>query len=370
MDKENTAMTVVPHSHIPYGPEGTAAYTKSQTTVRLAAYECIPIALEALVSMDINPLHTFNIVDYGAADGGVDMPLLYEMVRYLRTKYGTNLPVHVSFEDQPVNDFKSTFLLLEGLLPEQEISSFSADFPNTFVSACGASFYKQCYPPLSVHFGYSSTALHWLQEKPCSLPNATLHKFETDEKSTQLFAIQAAKDWELFLLQRAKELVPGGHLVVATLSRTMFEAELLAPTLRAFVDDGTITEDEFVNTTLAMYFRTVDEVKAPFEEENSAVQKAGLRILSAREKTLEGQLYQQFIEEGLDVTGFARGVVSGFRAWSNSTLLSGLADTRSAQEKTDIVDKFYSRLEQEVAKAPHLYKSSYSHIYVHICKVE
>ncbi|XP_078603216.1 uncharacterized protein LOC144877186 [Branchiostoma floridae x Branchiostoma japonicum] len=362
MEEElNAAKTVVPHSHIPYGPEGTGAYTKSQTTVRLAAYECIPIVLEALTSMDINPLHTFHIVDYGSADGGVDMPLLYEMVRYLRTKYDSNPPIHVSFEDQPVNDFKSTFLMLEGLLPEQEIKSFYTDFPNTFVSACGTSFYKQnssnarqMLPPLSVHFGYSSTAEHWLQEKPCNLPNATLHVFETDEKSMKLFAIQATKDWELFLLQRAKELVAGGHLVLATLSYTMFEVEPFVPTLKAFVDDGTITEDEFVHTTFAMYYRTVDEVKAPFEVENSTVQKAGLRMLSAWEKMIESQLYQKFNENRLGVNDFARGVVSGFRAWSNSTFLSGLADTRSDQEKADIVDKFYNRLEQDVAKDPHL----------------
>ncbi|XP_066279135.1 uncharacterized protein [Branchiostoma lanceolatum] len=143
MDDEYTVTTVAPHSHIPYGPEGTGAYTKAQTTGRITAHECIPITLEALASMDINPRQTFNIVDYGAADGGVDMPLLYEVVRYLRTKYGPNLPIHVCFEDQPVNDFKSIFLMLEGLMPEQEIRSFYTDFPNTFVSACGTSFYKQ-----------------------------------------------------------------------------------------------------------------------------------------------------------------------------------------------------------------------------------
>eukprot|EP00058_Branchiostoma_floridae_P015431 XP_002600919.1 hypothetical protein BRAFLDRAFT_75793 [Branchiostoma floridae] len=136
MDAElNIAKTEVPHSHIPYGPEGTGAYTKSQTTVRLAAYECIPIALEALKAIDVNPLHTFHFVDYGSADCGI--------VRYLRTKYGSSPPIHVSFEDQPFNDFKSTFLMLEGLLPQQEIKSFYTDFPNTFVSACGTSFYKQ-----------------------------------------------------------------------------------------------------------------------------------------------------------------------------------------------------------------------------------
>ncbi|XP_066279136.1 uncharacterized protein [Branchiostoma lanceolatum] len=162
----------------------------------------------------------------------------------------------------------------------------------------------------------------------------------------------------------------GGHLIVAVLSRKVHEVDIYAPTLKAFVDDGTITEDEFINTNVAVYFRTVDEVKAPFDAENSAVQKAGLRILSAREKTIECQLYQKVIEKVLDVHDYARRIVSGCRAWSNSSVMSGLADTRPVQEKADIVDKFYKKLEQDVAKAPNLYKLSYSHTYVHICKVK
>ncbi|XP_078600844.1 uncharacterized protein LOC144875928 [Branchiostoma floridae x Branchiostoma japonicum] len=213
--------------------------------------------------------------------------------------------------------------------------------------------------------------MHWLQEKPCNLPNATMHVFETDEKSRQLFASQAAKDWELFLLQRAKELVTGGHLVVAILSHKMLllNVDPFASTLKAFVDEGTITEDEYANATFSAYFRTVDEVKAPFEAENSAVQKAGLRILFTGEKTIACQRYQKFIQEGQDVNGFAEDVVSEHRASTYSTFLSCLADTRPDPEKADIVDKFFNRLKQEVVRSPHLYKLPYCHIYVHICKV-
>ena len=58
----------------------------------------------------------FTIADYGCADGGTSMPLMYACVKELRKIHGDNLPIHVIYEDQPVNDFKSLFLRLQGLV--------------------------------------------------------------------------------------------------------------------------------------------------------------------------------------------------------------------------------------------------------------
>ncbi|KAJ7378003.1 hypothetical protein OS493_025319 [Desmophyllum pertusum] len=37
--------------------------------------------------------------------------------------------------------------------------------------------------------------------------------------------------------------------------------------------------------------------------------------------------------------------------WSNSTFTSGLSDSRSLEEKANIVDEFFKRYENQVAKA-------------------
>ena len=58
----------------------------------------------------------FTIADFGCADGGTSMPLLYACVKELRKIHGDSLPIHVIYEDQPVNDFKSLFLRLQGFL--------------------------------------------------------------------------------------------------------------------------------------------------------------------------------------------------------------------------------------------------------------
>ena len=42
------------------------------------------------------------------------MALFYACVQELRKLHGDDLPIHVIYEDQPVNDFKSLFLRLQG----------------------------------------------------------------------------------------------------------------------------------------------------------------------------------------------------------------------------------------------------------------
>ena len=76
--------------------------------------ESAPLVVESVKSAHVTPGSVFTIADYGCADGGTSMPLLYESVKELREIYGDDLPIHVIYEDQPVNDFKSLFLRLQG----------------------------------------------------------------------------------------------------------------------------------------------------------------------------------------------------------------------------------------------------------------
>lgn len=78
-----------------------------------------------------------------------------------------------------------------------------------FVTTCGTSFYSQCLPPQSVNLAFSSTAMHWLRDKPCSVTGALHHTMITIPEEAEKFKKQAAKDWETILLARAKELAPG-----------------------------------------------------------------------------------------------------------------------------------------------------------------
>jgi hypothetical protein len=98
--------------------------------------------------------------------------------------------------------------LFEGFIPGSR--SFLLDFPNVFVMASGTNFYSQCFSSNSVTLGFSATCVHWLRDKPCDITGSIYHKSITiPEEEEEKFRKQAETDWELFLMKRAAELMPG-----------------------------------------------------------------------------------------------------------------------------------------------------------------
>ena len=106
--------------HIPYTPDGLGTYSTEALGYYKANAKAIPLILEAIKSGRVKPGSVFTIVDYGTADGGTSMPLMYESVKAIREKYGEEMPITIIYEDQPVNDFKSVFMRLQGKSVYQE----------------------------------------------------------------------------------------------------------------------------------------------------------------------------------------------------------------------------------------------------------
>ena len=56
--------------------------------------ELAPIALDCVRSYQaVNPSSVFTIADYGSADGGTSMPLIYSCVEELRKLHGSELEI-------------------------------------------------------------------------------------------------------------------------------------------------------------------------------------------------------------------------------------------------------------------------------------
>lgn len=107
-------MFKAPHSHIPYGRDGSGYYSDNELGCYDVIFEAAPLVLDAIKSTNVEPGTVFTIADYGCADGGTSMPLLYACVQELRKMHGDDLPISVVYEDQPSNDFKSLFFRLQG----------------------------------------------------------------------------------------------------------------------------------------------------------------------------------------------------------------------------------------------------------------
>ena len=111
-----------PHSHLPYGADGSGFYSDNTIgcfNVVAAAtpmmVQCIQSILDSYSKQE-NP-KVFVMADYGAADGGTSMPLFYTCVKRIKEICGKEQNIHIMYEDQPTNDFKSLFLRLNGKYP-------------------------------------------------------------------------------------------------------------------------------------------------------------------------------------------------------------------------------------------------------------
>jgi len=88
----------------------TSKFSISEESIKFIC----PQAIESVKSIPVKVGDTFTIAEYGCADGGTSMPLMYACVKELRNLYGNELEVHINYEDKPDNDLKSLFYFLQG----------------------------------------------------------------------------------------------------------------------------------------------------------------------------------------------------------------------------------------------------------------
>ena len=105
----------VPHSYIPYGGRRSGFYSSKVVDTLPCINELVPIALESVRSYPVCPGFVFTTADYGCADGGTSMSLIYACVEELRKLHGNELEILVYYEDQPLNDFTSLFSYVQGI---------------------------------------------------------------------------------------------------------------------------------------------------------------------------------------------------------------------------------------------------------------
>ena len=318
------------------------------------------------------------LADFGAADGGTSESALRKCIEQIRTRFPHN-QIQVTYTDLPSNDFSALFKNLLGVGPETA-NTYLTDIENVFVNACGIGFHRQLLPDASLDIGFSATAMHYISEKPCPIENH-VHMVGASGETLAAYAEQARQNWNDLLVARAKELRPGGRLVMLNfgideegryLGNTgginMFDT--FAEIWGQMCNEGTISEGEFVNTSFPQYYRTVEEFCAPFKDNDSPVYQAGLRLVSAKTGVVDCPYRRAFDEAGsaMSAREFAESYVPTLRSWSEAVFLSGLDETRPMEERHQIVDTFYQRYEDRVASDPSGHAMDYVHCYLAVKK--
>ena len=331
-----------------------------------------PLVLEGIHRLPDGDTSTpFTMTDMGCADGGTSIDLVRLAITAVRDRW-PGRSICIIYTDQPRNDYNSLFHLIHGLTP---LPTYLDEVEDLHVLASATSFYRQILPAATLDLGFSATAMHWLSRKPCDLTQH-VHALCSAGAELAAFAEQAQRDWETILIRRARELKPGGRLVLVNFcsrdeagqhtSRVLM-FDTVNALWRRFVTEGIISREEYVLMTLPQYYRTVEEFTEPLNNAVSPVYRAGLRLEQCETRTIPCPFAAAFRQHG-DAARFAREATPAIRSWTESTFQAALSPARSAEERQEIIERYYGAYEAVARENTTESRGDYVELYMTIVK--
>jgi SAM-dependent methyltransferase len=333
-----------------------------------------PLVLDAIESLPLQSIADgFTISDMGTADAGTSMSMITRVVDAV-TARAPQAPITVVYSDQPRNDFNALIANVYGL---GAFDSYLERRGDIFPLVSGTSFYKQILPAATLDIGFSATAMHWLSAKVCNLSN---HVQAVGAKGEELAAFreQAHRDWRQILLHRARELKPGGKLVLINFARdeqgrylgntggiNMFDT--FNEIWLEFLDKQRISQDEYASMTLPQYYKTIEEFSAPLLDSADPVYQAGLRLQHIDTRIVQCPYAAEFATHG-DAARFADEYIPTIRSWNESIFFNALSSERPLEQRRQIIEDYYNSYRDRVRANPEGHAMDYVHAYTVISK--
>jgi hypothetical protein len=236
--------------------------------------------------------------------------------------------------------------------------------PTTVISMAGIPLHQApCLPSGTVHIAVTGTAMHWVADATGLASTGSVfpgYPDHTDDAERRAWSIAAARQWKRLLELRAIELAPGGWFIAALPAspapgseRAGLYLELIADMnwiLAEWCRAGRIGAGTVAAIVVPVWMRTLDEIRAPFEQSGGRV--AGLELESAKLFRLDNPYWHA------DPAVFARSYVRSVSAWGRPLLLRAFA--REGEDRAaSLLAAFLGELEERVADAPDRYRSDY-----------
>jgi hypothetical protein len=251
--------------------------------------------------------------------------------------------------DLPQNDFGSLFTLVEAS-PESYLRSAE----NVFTLAAGRSFYERIFPDGFLSLGWTAISVHWLSKVPCSIPDH-VYAQRAGERVRKAYAEQASEDWQRFLGHRARELRPGGELIVVAVTTddsgsTGGEGlmDLTNEPLLAMVDAGFIRPEEYRRMNMPAYHRTMGEFTEPLR---SGTLTEGLILKESIRAAFSDRLWPEYEQSG-DANAFAASYTEFMRAFTEAPLFAGLDANRPPADRERLANEYFKRMRSLIEANP------------------
>ncbi|KAL0463513.1 UNVERIFIED_CONTAM: Loganic acid O-methyltransferase [Sesamum latifolium] len=227
---------------------------------------------------------SFWISDFGCSTGLNSFLAMHIITKAIQNKFQSETSMinsqspefYVLFNDHDKNDFNTLF---RSLPPERHYQAVGLP----------GNFYKRLLPKASLHFAYSSWALHWLSQVPKAVtdPNSPAWNkgkvgyVGARQEVYDAFSNQFAKDIESFLEARAQELVSGGLMALLVpafpikfdYSNPFLKEQIVQHPLDSILMDmakkGRLSEAKIDFFNFPMYFTFPEEMKMIIERNDS-----------------------------------------------------------------------------------------------------
>jgi hypothetical protein len=341
-----------------------AGYYDRHSAVQLSAIEAVRGWVDdAVATLPLPaPARPVTVLDLGSSEGRNAVRLMASVVAGLRRR--TDQPVQTIYSDLAGNNFNGLFANLE------EARRAGRPAAGVYPGAVGGSFYGPLLPPGTVHLATCFNALHWLDRLPAvPMPDSVVYRRPDPPRPgpavasdvAAAFTRQAEQDLVRFLECRARELVPGGKLLLAGPGDTDQVrtcdglCDVLNDACLDLVAAGRLPREQYERLTIPVYFRTLDELLAPLGREGSPVRGA---FAVDRAETLDTPA--PFVVEfrrGGDVAAYA-GAYTGFLRAVTEPVVRAVLDRTEGEDGT--VDGLYERIRTRLTAEPERYAWRYT----------
>ncbi|XP_042434905.1 probable jasmonic acid carboxyl methyltransferase 1 [Zingiber officinale] len=231
---------------------------------------------------------TMSVADLGCSSGPTALLAVEDIMAAVERAcvelHGQPPEFNLLLNDLYGNDFNAVF----GSLPE--FNSRRQGKGLCFVTGVPGTFYGRLFAAKSLHLVCSSSSLHWLSQMPEELqqkegsPAACVNKGKVFISAgsppcvAEAYRKQFHRDFTTFLRCRAEEIVRGGLMVLAFMSRKNREAammedlyiwELLADALNAMASENLVAQERIDSFDAPFYAPSMEELEEEIEGEGS-----------------------------------------------------------------------------------------------------